>query len=165
MGLFKRLELFFISLIFLSIGVIAYNYYESYKFDHEDIPQSYKDALAKKEDTILDDMQKHYGFKIRFPVIISNKMPGKIFGLTSLNEQGAVVIYLNKKVMKESFDYIVEDVLPHEYAHALLLRSGDTTNQNGGHTKKWQIVCQNLGGKNCERYVDANDVVMGKLKF
>lgn len=109
-------------------------------------------------------MQRRFGFVKRFPIVVTKKIPGRIYGLATFDKEGRVVIYLNKRVFKESFDYILDDVLAHEYAHALLLNQGYTTDANGGHTPLWRRTCKALGGLHCERYVDRDDVVSRKLR-
>ena len=62
-------------------------------------------------------------------------------------------------------DYMIDDVLPHEYAHALMFVTGNFSNENGGHTLKWQNMCIALEGLKCDRFVDHNDIVIGKTDF
>lgn len=110
-------------------------------------------------------MKKHFGFKFRVPIVVTDKIPGRIYGVTALKEDGSIVIYLNKKVMKESMDYMLLDVIAHEYAHALLFKSGEYKSSKDGHCALWQSTCVKLGGKNCQKYVDSHDVIMRKLPF
>ena len=60
---------------------------------------------------------------------------------------------------------MINNVLPHEYAHALMFVFGNITNKNGGHTKQWQNICLSLEGKKCDRFVKHIDIMMGKLEF
>jgi len=39
----------------------------------------------------------------------------------------------------------------------------DFTNENSGHSQRWQQICLELEGKKCDRFVKHNDIVMGKL--
>ena len=95
-------------------------------------------------------------------MIVTDKFKGRLYGLTVYND-GDVKIYLNKKVMQESFEYILESVIAHEYAHALMFKLGHFSGD--GHSKEWQDTCVKLGGVGCMRYVDRDDVIMGKLPF
>ena len=110
-------------------------------------------------------MQKHYGFAFKVPLLITDKISGKLYGVTSYEKDGTIKIYLNKKVMKESMEYMINNVIAHEYAHALLFKQRKYTNYKDGHSPLWEQACKNLGAHNCERYVNHNDVVLGKLPF
>ena len=148
----------------IALGVLANNYYNSYTFSHSEIPKKYQQRIDLKEQEILQLMQKNFGVQIKIPIVITNKFEGKLYGLTSY-ENGKITIYLNKKVMKESIDYMVESVLAHEYAHAFMFHLGYLHTHKQGHSKKWQQTCVKLGGKSCEQYVNRDDVVLGKLPF
>ncbi len=57
---------------------------------------------------------------------------------------------------------MIDSVLPHEYAHAIMFILGDFSRQNGGHSKKWQEICISLEGKKCDRFVNHNDIIIEK---
>ena len=157
----KKLEIIFLGVIIIAISVLANNYYNSYKFNHNDIPKEYRKLIADKEKDVLNLMQKNYGFSFKVPLIITDKFKGRLYGLTSY-KNGEIKIYLNKKVMQESMKYILDNVIAHEYAHALMFKQGY---KKAGHSKLWQQTCKNLGGLNCEQYVNKNDVILGKMPF
>jgi len=90
-------------------------------------------------------------------------MPSNLYGMASYDGD-SIKIYLNKKRLKESLDYVIEDVMPHEYAHAVVFYKKLNRGKNG-HSLEWQKVCQKLEGIRCERFVKSHDIVMGKLKF
>lgn len=160
----KQLEISFIFTIFLALSVLIYNSYSSYIYNNSDIPLSYKKRIVKKEKEILSNMQKKFGFSFKVPLIVSDKFRGRLYGLTSY-ENGEIIIYLNKKVMKESMDYMVDSVIAHEYAHALIFKLGLYSNEKEGHSKEWQETCVQLGGKDCRQYVNAHEVIMSKMPF
>ena len=160
----KKLEFTFLAIIFISILILAKNYYDDYVFKNYDIPSEYKERIIEKEKEILELMYKNYGVFHKFPVIITDKFKGRLYGLTSYQD-GDINIYLNKKVMRESIDYMVDTVIAHEYAHALMFKMGHLHSKKDGHSSKWRETCINLGGKSCEQYVNQNDVVLGKLPF
>lgn len=160
----KKLELIFLSIIGIAIAILANNYYNSYIYKNTDIPDNYKQRISNKEQEVLGLMQQRYGFSFKVPLIVTDEFKGKLYGLTSYND-GEIKIYLNKKVMKESIDYMIESVIAHEYAHALMFKLGHLHTKDKGHSKKWQQTCANLGGVNCEQYVNRNDVIMGKMPF
>lgn len=159
----RSLERLFIGIMLVASMMLGYNFYKEYRFEH-DFDRKYLLALDRKEREILQNMRERLGYAKRFPVVVTDRIPGRVYGLATFDKQGRVVIFLNKRVFKESFDYILDDVLAHEYAHALLLSRGYTTNRNGGHTPLWRRTCRALGGVHCERYVDREDVVERKLK-
>ncbi len=160
----KKLEYAFIILIVFALFYLAKNYYDDYQFKHNDIPESYKQRIAQKEKEVLELMQKHYGFAYKVPLIVTDKFKGRLYGLC-VYKDGDVKIYLNKKVMQESFEYIIDSVIAHEYAHALMFRLGHFSKDGDGHSKEWQNACVKLGGVGCMKYVDRDDVIMGKLPF
>jgi SprT protein len=160
----KKLELIFLSVMLIAILILAKNYYESYVYKHSDIPDTYKQLISNKEQEILKHMYQHYGFTFKVPLIVTDKFKGRLYGLTSYHN-GEIKIYLNKKVMKESMDYIIDSVIAHEYAHALMFKQGYLHENNDGHSPVWQQTCVNLGGINCAKYVDSDDIVMAKMPF
>jgi len=60
---------------------------------------------------------------------------------------------------------VIEDVLPHEYAHALMFYTNNFTKENAGHSILWQKYCKALNGLRCNRFVNHNDVIIGKTNF
>jgi hypothetical protein len=130
----KKLELFFLSLILIAVAVLARNYYKSYTFKHNPLPQEYLDKIKNKEKDVLAHMQHNFGLHIKFPIIISDKIPGRLYGLTSY-KNGHISILLNKKVMQESMQYMTESVLAHEYSHALLFYLHKSSNEKDGHSQ------------------------------
>ena len=98
----KKLELFFLSLILIAVSVLARNYYKSYSFKHNPLPQEYLDKIKNKEKDVLAHMQHNFGLSIKFPIIITDKIPGRLYGLTSY-KNGHISILLNKKIMQAVF--------------------------------------------------------------
>ena len=160
----KRLELAFISIILIAVAILAYNAYKSYSFKNNDISKEYKQRILEKEQEVLQNMQRNFGFVLKVPLIVTDKFKGKLYGLTSY-ENGKIIIYLNKKVMQESMDYMVDSVIAHEYAHALMFHMGYIDSNDDGHSKKWQETCIKLGAKDCQRYVDQKEIIMSKMPF
>ncbi len=161
----KKLEKTFLAMIVIFSLYLGKNLYEMYDFKTNPLPQKMQHAIDAKEAEILAMMQKNYGFVIKFPLIVTDKIPGKLYGITSLEKNGAIKIFLNKNVMQESFSYMLENVLAHEYAHALMFQLGKYDPNGDGHSPLWQETCQQLGGKKCERYVDTKEIINGKLPF
>jgi len=164
MGLKRRLEYIFLIFTLLFLALLGYNLYSSYIFKHDPLPKSYLMRIENKEKEVLKRMQEHYGFTVRFPIIVTDKIPGRLYGVTSFN-RGKITIFLNKKVMQESMDYMVESVIPHEYAHALLFYLHKNSDEKKGHSKLWRDTCVVLGGKDCRQYVDQQEIILSKLPW
>jgi len=160
----KKLEFIFVSVMLLAISVLVLNYYNSYTFKNNDIPQSYKDRIQAKEKEVLYNMQRQYGVTLDIPLIVTDKFKGRLYGLTSY-ENGEIKIYLNKKVMQESMDYMIDSVIAHEYAHALMFAQGHLHTKEDGHSQLWQKTCIKLGAKDCQQYVDQQEIIMSKMPF
>lgn len=160
----KKLETIFLLIIVIAITILGYNYYKSYTFKNYEISDAYKKLILDKEKEIIQNMQDNFGFVFEVPLIVSDKFKGKLYGLT-LYKNGEIKIYLNKKVMQESMDYMVDSVIAHEYAHALMFKLGHIHTENKGHPKKWQDICVKLGGKDCQQYVDQREIIMSKMPF
>jgi len=60
---------------------------------------------------------------------------------------------------------MIDSVIPHEYAHALLFYLHKSSNEKNGHSRLWQQTCQKLGGEDCRQYVNQHEIVMSKLPF
>ena len=160
----KRLELIFLSVILLALSALALNYYNDYSFKNNEIPDSFKKRIQDKEQDILQHMQNNFGFTFKIPLVVTDKFQGRLYGLTAY-EHGQITIYLNKNVMQESMDYMIDNVLAHEYAHALMFKLGDYSYNHEGHSKEWQQTCIKLGGADCRQYVDRDEIIMSKLPF
>lgn len=160
----KRLEIAFLTVIIIAIAILGNNYYNNYIFQNSELPDSYKKRIEAKEREVLQHMQKNFGFVFRVPLIVTDEFRGKLYGLTSYRN-GEIKIYLNKKVMQESMDYMLDSVIAHEYAHALMFKLGHLHTEDAGHSQKWQKVCSKLGGIDCQQYVDQKEIIMSKLPF
>ena len=62
-------------------------------------------------------------------------------------------------------EYMINDVLPHEYAHGIIFYLEKDYKQNEGHSKAWQNVCKKIDGLKCERFVNRDDIIYGKTNF
>ena len=160
----KKLETIFLLIIVIAVTLLGYNYYKSYTFKNNDISPQYKKLIKDKEIEVLQNMKNTFGYTFKVPIIVTDRFKGRLFGLTSY-KNGDIKIYLNKKVMQESMDYIVDSVIAHEYAHALMFKLGHIHTENKGHPKKWQDICVKLGGKDCQQYVDQREIIMSKMPF
>ncbi len=160
----KRLKRYFQIIIFASICILIYSWYNNYQFSNKDLNINIVKQIKKKEHALKNLVYRHYKINVNFPIIISNELPSNLFGLTSYSKEG-IRIYLNKKRFQESLDYMIDDVLPHEFAHAMIFKLKLFSKKNAGHSKQWQEVCKKLQGLRCERFVKTNDIVFGKTNF
>ena len=160
----KRLELIFIIVIALALSLLGFNFYSAYTFKNNDIPDDFKERVKYKEQEVLQNMQKNFGFTYKFPLIVTDEIQGRLYGLTSY-KSGEIKIYLNKNVMQESMDYIIDSVIAHEYAHALLFKLNRYHSKDDGHSQEWKQTCVKLGGDDCQRYVDRHEIIMSKMPF
>ena len=152
----------FTIVIVLSIVLLGYISYNNNQFDGENLPIQIQTKLKEKEYHIRKLIIEKYNMDINIPIIISNKIPDNLFGLASY-DNNHIKITLNKNRFQESEEYMINYVLPHEYAHAMMFIFKDFTNENSGHSQRWQQICLELEGKKCDRFVKHNDIVMGKL--
>lgn len=144
---------------------LVYNWYESYEFKNNPLDENIRKKIYFKHQELEQLTYKKFNIKRKIPVKISDKMPSKLFGAATYSKNGQITIFLNKNHFKESLEYMIDDVLPHEYAHALMFVIGDFRDINGGHTLKWQNTCKALNGIRCDRFVNHNDIIIGKTNF
>lgn len=161
----QRLKLFFITVTVLGTIFLIYSIYNTYKFKTSDLNEKTQNRITQKTQYLQKLAYQKFGVKREIPVRVSNKMPSNLFGAATLSQAGEIVVFLNKKRFKESVDYMIDDVLPHEYAHALMFVFGDLSRENAGHSLKWQNICKALEGKRCNRFVNHNDVIFGKTNI
>ncbi|VAY87608.1 hypothetical protein MNB_ARC-1_501 [hydrothermal vent metagenome] len=118
--------------------------------------------IKQKEFRIKKLIMQKYNQNISIPIIISSKMQNSLFGM-AIYDKDNIRIVLNKDRFQESEQYMIDYVLPHEYAHVLMFIFNDFTKKNSGHSKRWQNICLQLEGKKCDRFVKDNDILMGKI--
>lgn len=161
-GFLKKLNYTFLTITLIALVSWGYIIYQNRQFDANPLSEQILEKLEAKERHIQKLILQKFGLTVKIPIHISSKMQSNLYGIAAFNG-GDIVIVLNKKRFKESEEYMIDYVLPHEYAHALMFVFGDFSMENGGHTKKWQKVCLELEGKKCDRFVDHQDVIMGKI--
>ena len=156
-----KLEKMFIISIVAALGYLAYNMYQSYAFKHSPLSVVIQERVQKKEAEVLALIENKFKLKTDIPLVISDEFNSNLYGLTSYKD-ARIAIYLNKKRFRESVDYMIDEVIPHEYAHAMVFMLGARMSEDG-HTKLWQKICLELGGRQCERYVDSEEIVRQKM--
>lgn len=146
------------------MGLVYINY-ENAKFFNNPLNQEVLSKIDRKVFFLNKRIYELYGIHVKFPVKIVDKISDNLFGLAMYSQDNQITILLNKNRFKENEEYMINSVLPHEYAHAMMFYFGDFTKENGGHTKRWQQICLSLGGKKCDRYVGQNDILLEKVRF
>ncbi len=144
------------------LAIVIFN---NHKFKNNPLSFDIQKKIYDKKQHLRNLAYRKYGVKADFPVLISDKMPDNLFGLAVYTKKKEIKIVLNKKRFQESVEYMIDYVLPHEYAHAMMFHFKDFSSENGGHTLKWQKICLDLEGKKCDRYVKHKDVIYGKVPF
>ena len=157
-GIYKIFTL----LTLVSIVLFILVFYKDQQFQNNPLDEKIIQKLQTKNNLIKNLVYKKYSIRTNIPIIIEEKLPNNLFGLASY-KKGTIKIFLNKNRFQENEDYMINYVLPHEYAHALMFYFGDFSKENGGHTPKWQRICKNLGGLKCDRFVNHNDILIEKL--
>lgn len=161
----KLITYFFMITLFAVVALFLL-FYDNYQFKSSSLPKNVQSKIYKKSKEITERIFLNYGIHLKVPIIISNTLPNKNFGMASYNTRTEkIVIYLNKKRFQESEKYMINNVLPHEYAHALMFYFKNFSKRNSGHTKEWQKACLNLGGIKCDRFVTHQDIVIDKTNF
>lgn len=157
------ISIFFIITLVALIGLF-FLFQAQNNFKKSELSTSIKQRIVLKERDIFQRIKYHYKINFKAPIIISDKLLSKNFGMATFDTRTQeIVIYLNKNHFFESEEYMINDVLPHEYAHALMFALGHFEKRNSGHTKAWQKACQNLGGIKCDRFVKHQDIVIDKI--
>jgi len=154
----------FMSITIISIILLVYISYKNSSFRSNPLSTEIIQEIKQKEKELKYLVYKNYGLKVNIPIIIDNNINDNLYGYATYADND-IKIVLNKKRFQETKDYMIKYVLPHEYAHAMMFIFGDTTHENGGHTKKWQDICIALNGIKCNRFVQRDDILHEKVRF
>jgi len=166
MNFSKRLYIIFFSVTVLSLFLLLLSWYKSYQFDNNPLSQDIQRKVHNKQVQLVKLIKRKYKINFNVPLLVSDQMNSSLFGMTTYDSKiNRITIYLNKKRFKESLDYMIDDVIPHEYAHALMFKFGNFSNENAGHTLQWQKVCLSLEGLKCDRFVNHHDILIDKTKL
>jgi hypothetical protein len=160
-----KLYRFFFALVIVSVLLLAYNWHKDYEFDTNPLSQKLEKQIFEKKQQTRQLLKANFGFDLDVPLIVSEKLPSSLFGAAVFTQDEKIIIYLNKKRFKESSDYMIHHVIPHEYAHAVMFYLKDFSKEQSGHSKKWQNICKKLNGIKCDRFVDNHDIIIGKTSF
>jgi predicted SprT family Zn-dependent metalloprotease len=158
----NKLQTIFIFVLIISIALIFYNLYQDYIFKNNKLPINIINKVNNKKQKIIQKIYNKYNIYFDVKILYSNKMPNKLYGLAQYYNK-KITIFLNKKRFQENTKYMIDDVLPHEYAHALMFKLGFLNEKNQGHSKRWQQVCKNIDAIKCNQYVNIKDIIFDKL--
>jgi len=154
----------FLLITILSLAGIFYLRYEDAKFFNNPLSSEVLYKIDKKAFEIQKTIYQKFHSKIVIPIIPTDEIPDNLYGLTTIDTFGSIKILLNKNRFKENESYMIDYVLPHEYAHAMSFYYKDFDKSNGGHTKRWEMFCKAIGGKKCERFVNHYDILLQKVR-
>lgn len=160
-----KLYYFFFALVIVSVFLLAYNWHKDYEFDTNPLSQKLEKQIFEKKQQTRQLLRANFRFDLDVPLIVSEKLPSSLFGAAVFTQDEKIIIYLNKKRFKESSDYMIHHVIPHEYAHAVMFYLKDFSKEQSGHSIKWQNICKKLNGIKCDRFVDNHDIIIGKTSF
>jgi SprT protein len=161
MRLSLSLKILFTTITVIGFVILFTNFQKGLEWENGEIPKNVLSKIETKREEVENRILEVYGVKPNFPFYISNKLPSNIFGITSFDGK-TIEIHLNRKRLKESLDYILEDVIPHEFAHALIFYFREDGGKDG-HNEKWQNVCMKLNGLHCQKYVNTQDLIFKKM--
>lgn len=157
-------KIFFLLTVSSLLGLI-YITNENNKFFNNPLSGEILAKIDSKKYELEVITKEKFHIEVDIPIYVDNSIPSHLFGLASYDTDGKIAIYLNKNRFKENEKYMIEEVLPHEFAHALMFVFGDFSSQNGGHPKKWEMICNKIGGKKCDRFVNGDDILIEKIGF
>ena len=158
----QQLKKFFLIVVILSGSLLAYLWYDDYSFSKNPLSKKIQLRVYEKHQELKYLTNKYFDIKRVFPIIISDELDSSKFGMAIYSKNGQINLYLNKNRFKENEDYMINDVMPHEYAHAIMFAIRDFTDENQGHSKKWQDICKKLDGLRCDRFVNHQDILIEK---
>ena len=161
----QQLKKFFLIVVILSCFLLIYLWYDNYSFSKNPLSNEIQNKIYQKHQTLKYLTYNYFKIKRVFPIIVSDELDSSKFGMAVYSKDSQIKIYLNKKRFKENEDYMINDVIPHEYAHAIMFSMRDFSDENKGHSKKWQNICKKLNGLRCDRFVNHQDILIEKTNL
>lgn len=158
----QQLKKFFLIVVIIASLLLAYLWYEDYSFNSNPLSKKIQIKVYEKHQKLKYLAYKYFNIKRVFPITITEELDSNRYGMAVYSQNGQINLYLNKKRFKENENYMINDVMPHEYAHAIMFALQDFTNENQGHSRKWQEICKKLEGLRCNRFVNHQDILIEK---
>ena len=153
------------NLLFLTLSslvLLGFVIYKDNSFKNNPLPKEITKELYLKNEQLKAKIRSVYKVNVDIPIIISDELPDNLFGMAAYKNK-KIAILLNKNRFQENKNYMIHNVLPHEYAHALMFYFGNFDKTNGGHTKRWEQICIKIGGIKCDRFVGHDDILIEKI--
>lgn len=161
----QQLRKFFLIVVILASILLTYLWYNDYSFASNPLSKNIQNKIYKKHQELRLLTYQFYKIQRAFPIIVSDELDSSKFGMAVYSKDKRINIYLNKNRFKENENYMIDDVMPHEYAHAIMFALGNFSNENNGHPKMWQDICKKLNGLRCDRFVNHKDILIEKTKL
>lgn len=161
----QQLRKLFLIVVILASILLTYLWYEDYSFASNPLSKNIQNKIYKKHQELRVLTYRNFNIKRVFPIIVSDQLDSSKFGMAVYSKDRQINIYLNKNRFKENENYMINDVMPHEYAHAIMFALGNFSNENNGHPKVWQDICKKLNGLRCDRFVNHKDILIEKTNI
>jgi hypothetical protein len=161
----QQLKKFFLIVVLIASILLTYLWYQDYTFASNPLSKNIQEKIYKKHQELQYLTYKHFKIKRIFPILIEEDLDSSKFGMAVYSKDRQIKIYLNKNRFKENEEYMIDDVMPHEYAHAIMFAFGNFTDENKGHPKQWQVICKKLNGLRCDRFVNHQDILIEKINI
>ncbi len=161
----QQIKKFFLIVVLISCALLVYLWYQDYSFSKNPLSKEIQLKVYEKHQNLKYLTYKNFNIKRVFPITITDKLDASKFGMAVYSQNGQINLYLNKNRFKENENYMINDVMPHEYAHAIMFAIGDFSDENKGHSKKWQTICKKLNGLRCDRFVNHQDILIEKTNI
>lgn len=130
-------------------------------YPEKKLTQSDINRIENKKQELIQKTKEIYGFYYDLPLFIEpiNK---QIWGAMLYSGGRPKKIVINRDFYLENPDYVINSVMPHEWAHvvARLIYKKDIK----GHGKEWLSICKSLSNGQCARYVQDEFVVEEKIR-
>jgi SprT protein len=160
--LISKLTNIIVFMITISIIGIIYNTIKADRLKNSDLSPQIEARIKQKIAYLDQKAYEYYGIRLNIPIKLIDDVPQRIWGMMVYTEQGPQKIVVNRVQLKESPNYIIENVLPHEWAHAIE-RILHGTKDREGHGEAWLKICNQLSKNRCQRYVHTEKVATEKL--
>ena len=153
--------------IFISLLVIYMNYTNTKKFKENPISKYSKQQIEDKRVELVSIIEKKFYLSLDIPIIVMDNKNlifknSRAWGITEY-KNGNIKIYIKKNILKESEKYVLNTVLPHEFAHAIMFKNNHFYEGKEGHNSKWKEICETISNDTCSMYVDREKVVKQKI--
>jgi len=106
----NSLQKIFIIITILGTVLFIYLFIDDYNFKNNPLKEETLYKIKQKKLYLEKLSYQKFGIQKRFPVIVSDKLPSRLFGAAVFTNDQRILIYLNKKRFKESVEYSLAHV-------------------------------------------------------